>query len=166
MIINFTLIKDKVGVGVSGVVLNQKGQVLLIQRNDSKAWSLPGGGVEDGESPDQAVVREIKEETGLDVGVIRLTGIYIRYLWKKNLLFVYKCQVKGGVLTKSEETDDFRWINLKQVSVLGLDKKIVARIIDCVKFDKNVVVKIQNNTTLRQIFAWKWRELKRFFYHD
>ena len=99
MIINFTLIKDKVGVGVSGVVLNQKGQILLVQRNDSKAWSLPGGIVENGESPDQAVVREVKEETGLDVDIVRLTGIYIRYLWKKNLLFVYKCQVKGGVLT-------------------------------------------------------------------
>ena len=166
MIINFTLIKDKVGVGVSGVVLNQKGQILLVQRNDSKAWSLPGGIVENGESPDQAVVREVKEETGLDVDIVRLTGIYIRHLWKKNILFVYRCQMKNGILIKSDETDDFKWINLKQLVALGVDKKIVVRIIDCVKFDKNVVVKIQNNATLRQIFIWKWQELKRFFYRD
>ena len=47
-------------------------KVLLTQRDDFESWILPGGGVEDGESIAQAAIRETKEETGLDVELIRL----------------------------------------------------------------------------------------------
>lgn len=53
-------------------------KILLTQREDFETWILPGGGMEDGESLAQAAVRETKEETGLDVELTRLVGIYSR----------------------------------------------------------------------------------------
>ncbi len=53
-------------------------KILLTQRDDWQTWVLPGGGVEDGETRAQAAIRETKEETGLDVRLTRLVGLYSR----------------------------------------------------------------------------------------
>ncbi len=60
------------------VVVTQEEKVLLTKRSDFHIWCLPSGGVEDGETVLDAAIRETKEETGLDVKIIRLTGIYSR----------------------------------------------------------------------------------------
>lgn len=60
------------------VAIIQDNKILLTQRDDFETWILPGGGVEDGESIAQAAFRETKEETGLDVELTRLVGIYSR----------------------------------------------------------------------------------------
>ena len=59
-----------------GCVFNDKGEVLLQRRGDSNLWGFPGGAVELGETPQMAAVREIKEETGLDVETGRVIGVY------------------------------------------------------------------------------------------
>ena len=59
-----------------GCVFNENGEVLLQKRSDSAKWGFPGGAVEIGETPQMAAVREIKEETGLDVKVGRIIGVY------------------------------------------------------------------------------------------
>jgi ADP-ribose pyrophosphatase YjhB (NUDIX family) len=61
--------------GVWVAVLHD-GQVLLTKREDSDMWCLPGGGVDDGESLAAAAVREVREETGLEVRLTRLVGLY------------------------------------------------------------------------------------------
>src|ERR1051325_4042675 len=61
--------------GVSAVVLTPEG-LLLQRRSDNGLWGLPGGGVEPGESVSAAIVREVREETGLDVTPVRLVGVY------------------------------------------------------------------------------------------
>ena len=53
-----------------------KGEVLLQRRGDSNKWGFPGGAIEPGETPEGAAVREAKEETGLDVSVGHLIGVY------------------------------------------------------------------------------------------
>ena len=90
---------------VSAVVLHD-GRLLLQQRADSGQWGLPGGSVEIGETVAAAVVREVREETGYDVAVRRLVGVYsdphfqvVRYpdgrVWHYvNLCF--HCQLTGG----------------------------------------------------------------------
>lgn len=65
------------GLAVNVAVIHE-GKILLTQREDFETWILPSGGVEDGESIAQAATRETKEETGLDVELTRLVGIYSR----------------------------------------------------------------------------------------
>lgn len=62
--------------GVAAVVLDATGKVLLVRRADNGLWGLPSGHVEPGETVAEAVVREVREETGLSVEVRRLCGIY------------------------------------------------------------------------------------------
>ena len=59
----------------SGIVTNQYGHVLLIQRDDSLTWAPPGGILEHGELPTEGVVREVREETGLMVTPVRLVAL-------------------------------------------------------------------------------------------
>lgn len=59
-----------------GCIFNEKKEVLLQRRGDSNKWGFPGGAIELGETPQMAAIREAKEETGLDVKVGRLIGIY------------------------------------------------------------------------------------------
>jgi ADP-ribose pyrophosphatase YjhB (NUDIX family) len=61
---------------VSAIVPNTQGALLLIRRTDNGYWSIPGGGVEPGESVSQAAAREVREETGIDCEVVGLVGIY------------------------------------------------------------------------------------------
>ena len=65
------------GLAVNVAVIHEN-KILLTQRDDFETWVLPSGGVEDGESIAKAALRETKEETGLDVELIRLVGVYSR----------------------------------------------------------------------------------------
>ena len=61
---------------VTAIVLDDEGRILVVHKTDNALWALPGGGMDVGESMPNAVVREVKEETGLDVEVTGIVGIY------------------------------------------------------------------------------------------
>lgn len=69
---------ESLGLSVSAVVWRQddRRELLLMQRSDNAHWGIPGGFVEPGESVEQAVAREVAEETGVDIAVGRLIGVY------------------------------------------------------------------------------------------
>lgn len=67
-----------IGVNISII---QNGKILLTKREDFEVWCLPGGAVDEGESVAQAAIREAREETGLEVKLTRLIGIYSRNSW-------------------------------------------------------------------------------------
>jgi 8-oxo-dGTP diphosphatase len=91
-------------IGVFAIIFDENGKVLLSHRRDIDAWNLPGGGVETRELPSEAVVREVLEETGLDVVIERLVGVYGK-VDKDELVFAFVCQVVGGQLVLSDEAD-------------------------------------------------------------
>lgn len=62
--------------GVAAVIVNPAGQVLLQRRSDDGEWGLPGGAMEPGEEPAETLVREIREETALEVVPERIVGVY------------------------------------------------------------------------------------------
>jgi len=83
----------------------QTGEVLLCRLSYVDLWSLPGGGINLGETPPEATVREVREETGLDVEVSRLVSVDSKS--DATLVFTFECDVTGGELTTSEETVEF-----------------------------------------------------------
>jgi HAD superfamily hydrolase (TIGR01450 family) len=94
--------------GVGAVVSNGSGEVLLLKRADREQWALPTGTVERGESVEEAISREMREETGLHITVDRLTGVYshpkqqvFSYPSGETVHFVtncFLCRVDGGTL--------------------------------------------------------------------
>ena len=91
--------------GASGLIVNEMGQILLIQRDDSRSWGLPGGGLDQGELPTQAVTREVEEETGLKTMPVRLVGLYFRREKAADrLMFLFRCLVRGGEIRPSAES--------------------------------------------------------------
>lgn len=101
--------------GVS-VAIIQANQILLIQRADAPVWGLPGGAIEDGETITQAALRETREETGLDIHVERLVGIYSRPHWRfgGDIGIVFRATPCGGsLITRTDETTDARYFDLQ-----------------------------------------------------
>lgn len=98
--------------GVYGVILNNKNEVLLIHRTDHDIWEIPGGGWEENETPWDAVVREVKEETGLDAEVEKLVSIGSRPEGK-DLVFTFQCKIIGGEIQKTPEADQIGYFSLE-----------------------------------------------------
>ena len=97
-------------------------RVLLQRRDDNRKWGLPGGSVEPGESVRTAVIREVLEETGLDVEPLRLIGVYsdpanhqiVTYPDGNVIHYVsssFECRIVGGTLACGDESLDLRWFD-------------------------------------------------------
>src|ERR671933_1206850 len=82
------------------IAIIHTGRILLTQREDFEVWCLPGGAVDPGESVAQAAVREAREETGLDVALTRLVGIYSRPKGSQGGIhdILFAAQPVGGTL--------------------------------------------------------------------
>ncbi len=89
-------------IGVFGIITDERDRVLLGKDCEQRRWVLPGGRVETGEDLHQALIREIKEETGLEVTPEYLVGVYSRPE-KPDVGFVFKCRLLAGRLTLSSE---------------------------------------------------------------
>ncbi len=112
-----TKMPDRFGVATNGFIRDKTGKILLQQRADNGFWGLPGGQVELGESVEQSVVREVHEETGLEVLVERLIGVYsgpesypfMRYpngTIVHYVTHIFICDPIAGALRLSSESTD------------------------------------------------------------
>lgn len=125
-------IRSKVGhekiilVFAGGCIFNEKGEVLLQRRGDRNQWGFPGGAVELGETPEMAAVREVREETGLDVKIRRLIGIYTDFDMTypngdqaQSICIAYEFKVAGGRLRCDQrETIELNYFSLDQMPAL------------------------------------------------
>jgi ADP-ribose pyrophosphatase YjhB (NUDIX family) len=96
-------------VGVYAVIFDQE-RVLLAHRRDIDWWNLPGGGMEPDETVEEAMRREVREETGLDVVVERLIGVYSKPQ-KQEVVLTFRCGVVGGMLSATEESRECRFFS-------------------------------------------------------
>ncbi len=111
--------------GVSALVRDDGGRLLLERRSDSGQWSLPGGAIDPGEAPAQALVREVHEETGLVVRPVRLVGVVgpqlIVYPHGDRLevtTSVFVCDVVGGELVALDgESLELRFVDVEHLPV-------------------------------------------------
>lgn len=125
-------IRGKVGhekiilVFAGGCIFNEAGEILLQRRGDSNMWGFPGGAIELGETPEAAAIREVKEETGLDVEVGELIGIYTDFDVRcqngdryQSIAIAYELTVVGGVLFCDEkETLELKYFPLNDTPKL------------------------------------------------
>ncbi|NNH75852.1 NUDIX domain-containing protein [Nocardia uniformis] len=124
-------------VAVSALVRNSHGQILMIHRTDNGKCSIPGGGMEVGETPAQAVVREVREETGIDVTVTGLVGIFsnpehvIAYddgEVRQEFSICFTADPVGGALQTSSESKSVGWIEPEDLVNLAIHPSIWLRI--------------------------------------
>ena len=131
------------------VIFDKKERVLLSHRRDLDIWNLPGGGVENGEMPTDAAVRETREETGLKIKVQELVGVYGKP-HRDEFSFVFIGKVIGGKLKKSNEADKHRYFKSIKIPKNTIPKH-VERIQDAAKKIEKPVFHKQNTISARQL---------------
>ena len=118
-------------VSVSGVITDDHGRALLIQRHDNHHWEPPGGVLELDEAIEDGLRREIREETGLDIEPDTLTGVY-QNMNRGIIALVFRCKVTGGELTTNDEVTDFRWADESNIRELA-SQAYAVRILDALR---------------------------------
>ena len=129
--------------GASALVFDEaREKILLTRRADNGRWCLPGGEMDPGESAAEACAREVLEETGLEVEVTKLVGVYttpdllIEYPDGNKIqpvAFSFEVEITGGKLTLSDETTEFGWYTLAEMEAMDIMENHVQRIRDAVK---------------------------------
>lgn len=119
-------------------VEDDAGAVLLIERTDNGHWSMPGGAMDPGESLTACAVRETQEETGVDVDVTGLIGIWtspghrIEYTSdgevRQEFTVVYRATYRSGQPTPSSESKIVRWVPREEIAQLPMDRSQRERI--------------------------------------
>lgn len=102
-------------VSVAGVVVRDDGRVLAVQRRDNRRWEPPGGVLELDETFEEGVRREVREETGVDVEVECLTGVY-KNMQRKVVALVFRCRPLRTGLPSTEEAARVDWLTVEDVT--------------------------------------------------
>lgn len=115
---------------VTGCVFDERGRLLVAHHTDVKLWATPGGGVDPDERPEESVVRELREEVGIEVEVRGLIGVYggpeFRTVYPNGhecayVIAAYACAVVGGTPTPDEvEISEVRFVEESELAGLSM----------------------------------------------
>ncbi len=121
---------DYIGVGVGAAIINDKGQLFITLRgkaakNEVGTWEIPGGSVEFGETLEEAVKREIKEEVGVEIKIIELLDVCDHLIPKEKQHWVsptFICKITKGTpkILEPGKCDQIGWFTLDEASKLPL----------------------------------------------
>src|SRR5215208_7229336 len=123
------IIRPLFQVFAAAVILNEDKNILLVKSTYQRfhPWGLPGGSLEYGEHPEEAVIREVWEETGLRVCVERL--LLINTLRPDRVGMYYLCKVTGGTFYPSDEVSEFAYFSLDNLpDVRTFDRDMLKRL--------------------------------------
>jgi ADP-ribose pyrophosphatase YjhB (NUDIX family) len=135
--------------GAFAIILDEQNRVLLCHRRDFDVWNLPGGGVENGELPTEAVIREVREETGLEVVIARLVGVYGK-ADKDELVFAFTCRIIGGQLSITDESSECQYFQVEHIPSNTI-RKHVERIHDALQSSDQPVFRHQTSPSTQEM---------------
>lgn len=128
---------NSIVVAVTAFVQDDAGRILMIRRTDNDLYAIPGGAQDVGESISDTVVRETREETGIDVEVTELIGIYtdpkhvIAYTdgeVRQEFSICFRARPVGGTPTTSSESKEVHWIDPAALDRLSIHPALRLRI--------------------------------------
>lgn len=131
---------------VSVATLNSKNELLLLKRRDSGNWTIPGGTMEFGESLKSCAIREVKEETGLDIEIVDIIGTYTN---PKNIVayddgevrqeftILFFGKTNNTIISMDDESLEFQWVEFKQADKIKLADSQRIRIQDLQSYISN-----------------------------
>jgi 8-oxo-dGTP pyrophosphatase MutT (NUDIX family) len=135
---------------VNVIVENDKGEILMIRRTDNDNWAVPGGAIDLGESVREAAIRETKEETGIDVEITGLVGIYsdpkhvIHYTSnnevRQEFSIVLVARPLSGQPIPTDESFITQWMHPSEVNKLQMDRSMRLRIENYLRSELEPVV--------------------------
>jgi len=113
----------------------REGKIVLVKRGREPfegKWALPGGFVDSGESVEEACVREAKEETGLDVRVKELVGVFSnpRRDPRGTVGIAFLCEAMGGEMKGGDDAREAAWFPLEELPELAFDHKEIINMIE------------------------------------
>ena len=115
---------------VSAIIRDENDRVLMVKNDNVGVCGLPAGAIDLGESPSEAVVREVFEETGLQVKPVQIAGVFgggnFRYIYPNGdaveyFIVVFECEITGGELSARDgEVSKFRYFSIEDMPVLAI----------------------------------------------
>lgn len=124
--------------GAHAIIVDSESHVLLLKRTyGDKGWSLPGGSVEPCETIHEALLRECREELGIEVQDVILTGFYYHSLLNTQVA-MFRCSIpKDAEIILSSEHSDYGWFHLSELS----DTQRI-RALDAIEFQGQVISRV------------------------
>ena len=128
---------NSIAIAVSAFTLDNTGCLLMIRRSDNDRYAIPGGQLELGETLTQALIREVREETGIDVEVIDVIGLYSNPNHvmaydngevRQEFSICFRARPIGGELQTSNESSEALWVDRDELQNLDIHPSIRLRI--------------------------------------
>jgi 8-oxo-dGTP diphosphatase len=118
-------------VSVAAAIVDENGQLLAVRRRDNGHWEPPGGILELDETIQAGLIREVREETGLEVEPQSLSGVY-KNMRRGIVALVFRCRIIGGKPHPSREAEQVSWLSPDEISNL-MDEAYATRLLDALQ---------------------------------
>jgi 8-oxo-dGTP diphosphatase len=118
-------------VSVAAAIVDESGQLLAVRRRDNGHWEPPGGILELHETIQAGLVREVREETGLEVEPQALSGVY-KNMRRGIVALVFRCRIIDGEPRPTREAEQVSWLSPDEISNL-MDEAYATRLLDALR---------------------------------
>jgi ADP-ribose pyrophosphatase YjhB (NUDIX family) len=136
----------KHSVSVAAAILDDADRFLAIRRADNGRWEPPGGVLELHESITDGLVREVHEETGLDVRPLALTGVY-KNMNRGIVALVFRCEIIAGEAETTTEASEFAWLTPDELAA-RMSEAYAVRLLDALEQHASSRVRAHDGTSI------------------